>query len=90
MNIHEPGNAIVYGSDITALFNVVGQTIKLKQCLFSYGMKSLYGMWRVKERGKKDRQTERNCAIYHYWRHAVLSPHIKIRFFVSASSSCGG
>lgn len=29
MNIHETGNAIVYGSDITALFHVVGQTIKV-------------------------------------------------------------
>lgn len=34
MNIHETGNAIVYGSDITALLHLVGQTIKVMQCLF--------------------------------------------------------
>lgn len=32
MNIHR--NAILYGSDITALFHVVGQTTRIMQCLF--------------------------------------------------------
>lgn len=72
MNIHETGNATVYGSDSpTMLFGYAMPVI--------YGRKSLYSMWRV-ERRKKGRLTKRNSAIYNYWRHAVLSPHIKFRF----------
>lgn len=53
MNIHETGNAIVYGSDITALFHVVGQTIKGYAMAVLYEMKSLYIMWCVRERKER-------------------------------------
>ncbi len=53
MNIHETANAIVNGSDITALFHVVGQTIKGYAMPVLYGMKSLYNMWCVRERKER-------------------------------------
>lgn len=45
MKSGETGNAIMYGSDIAALFHVGAQSLKLKRCQFSYRMKSLYIMW---------------------------------------------
>lgn len=64
MNIHESGNTIVYSCDITTLLHIVGQTVKVMQCLL-YMERNPFTVCGMSERRKKGRQTERKGAIYY-------------------------
>lgn len=72
MNIHR--NAILYGSDITALFHVVGQTTRIMQCLF-YAKWNPFTACGIYERVGKGKHTHmhahRYCTFYYYWGHAI-------------------
>lgn len=61
MNIH--GNAVLYGSDITALFHVVGPTANIMQCLFHVELNP-FKVWGVHERGGKKVDKQREITLF--------------------------